>query len=153
MGEFVAHSRNMLIAEVMAWMESNRILIGWLGAASLTMVILGLVIVPILVVRMQPDYFLEDRDDKRSMKERHPAVRLSSVVLKNLAGGLLVVGGILLSLPLVPGQGLLTILIGLAVMDFPGKRNLEIWLIRRKPVGWTIAKLREKANRPPLVMP
>lgn len=147
------HNSLMSVAEVMTWMESNQTLIGWLGAASFTMLILGLVIVPILVVRMQPDYFLENRNEERSMRERHPVMRFSTIFLKNLAGGILVIGGILLSLPLVPGQGLLTVLIGLAVMDFPGKRKLEIWLIRRKPVAWTISKLREKAKRPPLVMP
>ena len=140
-------------ASFFQWIENNGTLLGWLGAASVAMVLLSVIIVPILVVNMQPDYFLQDRDEAKSMRRRHPVLRFLGRVLKNLAGGLLVIGGILLSLPLIPGQGLLTIFIGLAVMDFPGKRKLELWLVRLRPVSWAIRKLREKANRPPLALP
>ncbi len=115
------------------------------------MVVASMIIVPVLVVRMQADYFLAERDAEQSMGVRHPAWRVTGVALKNFAGALLVIGGLLMCV--LPGQGLLTILIGLAVMDFPGKRKLELWLIRRKPVHWAIDKMRQKAARPPLVLP
>ncbi|MDF1755748.1 MAG: hypothetical protein P1U89_23360 [Verrucomicrobiales bacterium] len=136
-----------------SWMDANRDWLGWVGAGSLIMLILSLIIVPILVVRMQPDYFMENRDKASSMQVKHPVLGFFGKLLKNLAGGLLVIGGILLSLPLIPGQGLLTILIGLAVMDFPGKRRLELWIIKMKPVNWAIQKLRAKADQPPLNLP
>lgn len=134
-------------------MDANREWLGWVGLGSMIMLILSLIIVPILVVRMQADYFMENRNENLSMKRRHPVLRIGGKILKNLAGGLLVFSGLLLSLPLVPGQGLLTVLIGLAVMDFPGKRKLELWIIRLKPVTWAIQKLRAKADQPPLVLP
>lgn len=137
----------------MVWMDTNRDWLGWVGAGSLLMLVLSLLIVPVLVVKMQPDYFLETRDEQKSMKERHPALRFIGKFLKNLGGGILVISGILLSLPLIPGQGLLTVLIGLAVMDFPGKRRLELWLVKLGPVHWAIKKLRAKADQPPLVLP
>ena len=132
-------------------MDINRELLGWLGGASLGMLLVSAIIVPMLVIRMQQDYFLDGRDEQLSMKKRHPFLRVSGLVLKNIAGGLLVIAGIIMTV--APGQGLLTVLIGLALMDFPRKRELEIWLIKRKPVNWAIAKLREKANRPPLLLP
>ena len=50
----------------------------------------------------------------------------------------------------LPGQGLLTILIGLAVMQFPGKFELERWLVTRKGVLEGINWLRQRSGRLPL---
>jgi hypothetical protein len=70
---------------------------------------------------------------------------------KNLLGAVLVVVGILLSLPGVPGQGLLTILIGLMLLDFPGKRSFERRLLARPRVLETMNRIRARLGRPPLV--
>ena len=72
------------------------------------------------------------------------------MICKNLLGFLLVALGIVLSLPGVPGQGLLTILIGAMLVNFPGKRACERWLLQRRGVLTTINKLRVKAGRAPL---
>jgi len=46
----------------------------------------------------------------------------------------LVVLGIIMALPGVPGPGILTIVLGVMLLNFPGKRRLERWLIRRPMV-------------------
>jgi len=56
-------------------------------------------------------------------------------------------------MPLVPGQGILTILIGLSLLDFPGKRNLELKLIRLRTVRKAINWIRARAQQPPLELP
>jgi len=142
-----------VIEQFLDWIATNRTLINWLGATSVIMFVLTIMIVPILVVKMQPDYFLENRNEDLSIKAQHPVIRMIGKILKNLMGGLLVIAGIVLSVPLIPGQGFLTILIGLALMDFPGKRRLELWLVKRKPVTWAIQKLRARAHHPPLILP
>jgi hypothetical protein len=63
---------------------------------------------------------------------------------------LLVLLGVALSLPGVPGQGLITILIGVMLLDFPGKRELERKIISRPAVLSNVNKLRNKFSRPPL---
>lgn len=133
------------------WLSLNSGWLGWLGALSLLTIVLSMIIVPILIVRMQPDYFLEQRDTDLSVETRQPIVHLLAKLAKNIIGGILLIGGVLMCL--LPGQGLLTILIGLAVMDFPGKRRAEIWLFRRKPINWAVNKIRTKANRSPLLLP
>ena len=71
--------------------------------------------------------------------------------LKNLAGlGIVVLGVAML---LLPGQGILTILIGLTLLDFPGKRRLEIWFVRRSSILNGINRIRKKARREPLMLP
>jgi len=58
--------------------------------------------------------------------------------------------GIVLSLPGVPGQGILTILLGLIFLDIPGKRPLEARIIKRPAVLSAINNLRAKYSKPPL---
>jgi hypothetical protein len=60
--------------------------------------------------------------------------------------------GIILSLPGVPGQGILTILLGLIFLDIPGKRPLEARIIRRPAVLSAINKLRARYDKPPLIV-
>jgi hypothetical protein len=70
---------------------------------------------------------------------------------KNALGIVLVVLGVLLSLPGVPGQGVLTMLIGLILLDFPGKRSLERKLVARPRVLETMNRVRAWLGKPPLV--
>ena len=79
-------------------------------------------------------------------------VRWGAVIAKNLLGVFLVLLGILLSLPGVPGQGILTILLGLIMLDIPGKRPLEARIIKRPTVRDAINKLRTRYNKPPLIL-
>jgi len=60
--------------------------------------------------------------------------------------------GILMSLPGVPGQGLLTILLGIMLLDFPGKRGLEYKLVSKPRVRDAINKLRHKFDKPDLIL-
>jgi len=72
------------------------------------------------------------------------------VILKNILGLILIIIGIILSLPGVPGQGILTILLGLIMMDIPGKRPLEAKIISRPAVLAAVNKLRSKYDKPAL---
>ncbi len=79
-------------------------------------------------------------------------VRWGVVVLKNLFGVFLILLGIVLSLPGVPGQGIITILLGLIMLDIPGKRPLEARIIKRPAVLAAINGLRARYNKPPLIL-
>ncbi|HVF29551.1 MAG TPA: hypothetical protein VNA22_01225 [Pyrinomonadaceae bacterium] len=77
-------------------------------------------------------------------------VRWGAVIAKNVFGVFLVGLGIILSLPGVPGQGILTILLGLIMLDIPGKRPIESWIIKRPAVLSAVNSFRGKYNKPPL---
>jgi len=68
---------------------------------------------------------------------------------KNALGYILVVAGIIMLV--LPGQGIFTILIGIMLLNFPGKYQLERWLATRGPVLRSINWLRQRAGRAPLV--
>lgn len=111
----------------------------------------NLALVSVILVKIPADYF-KDSSSNKFLAKQSPVVRVLAIIGKNLAGVLLVILGVLLSLPGVPGQGILTILLGVMLLDFPGRRSLE-----RRIVGWpkvfnAINKLRRRFNKPPLVL-
>jgi hypothetical protein len=77
-------------------------------------------------------------------------VRWGAVIAKNIFGVFLILLGLALSLPGVPGQGILTILLGLIMLDIPGKRPLEARIIKRPAVLAAINNLRARYSKPPL---
>jgi hypothetical protein len=79
-------------------------------------------------------------------------VRWGAVIAKNILGVFLVLLGLALSLPGVPGQGVLTILLGLIMLDIPGKRPLEARIIKRPTVLAAANRLRAKYGKEPLLL-
>jgi hypothetical protein len=110
---------------------------------------LSLGIVSLILIKLPADYFRSDYD-RRFWTERHHALRITAVVGKNVLGVLLIVLGIIMSLPGVPGQGLLTVLLGVMLVDFPGKNRLEQKLLHRPAIRNSINKLRNRFGKPPL---
>ena len=127
------------------WLTQNAL---WIGVASFFMLIVGLVSIPFLLGRIRADYFLHPEAPAQSGKHRHPVIRWSWFIGKNLLGVILVLAGI--AMLIAPGQGVLTILIGIMLLDFPGKRSLEFWIIRRPGVLKAANWIRRKSNHPPL---
>ena len=107
--------------------------------------------VSFMLVRIPATYF-HSSHDRAMWVDRHRAVRWSGMLMKNLIGVVLIILGIVMSLPGVPGQGILTILLGLMLLDVPGKRRWEQKLVRRPKVLQTINQLRRKFDKPPLVL-
>jgi len=102
-----------------------------------------------LLIAMPADYFV--RSGPLPWQLRHPVVRWTLVVGKNLLGAvLLVVGLVMLA---VPGPGILTILAAFVLLDVPGKRAMEQRFLALPAVLQTINRIRQRANRPPLEMP
>ena len=66
-------------------------------------------------------------------------IRVLGLVAKNLAGVLLVLLGLIMAIPGVPGQGLLTAVIGITLLNLPGKLKVERRLLRiaaLRPYAW-----------------
>ncbi len=138
-----------MLTDVFGLITWQSVLLG-VGLFLVTFTI-SLAIVAFIMIRIPPDYFHTDRP-RNLWADRHPAVRFLGVFAKNVLGVVLVVLGILLSLPGVPGQGFLTILLGVMLLDFPGKRTLEHKLVSRPQVLKTINKLRHRFGKPDLVL-
>jgi hypothetical protein len=133
------------------WLQTHEVLLGWLGVASVLMFVGSLIAVPWLVVRIPADYFVHRRHFVDRWKDRHPLVRIALLAAKNLCGVVLILAGI--AMLVLPGQGILTIVIGLMCIDFPGKFTLEQRLALQPPVLSTMNWMRAKTGRSPLEMP
>ena len=125
------------------WLKAHGLVLGILSAASF----IGSVLFCTLVIMYLPsDYFLLKRQAHRI---KQPILRLVLKVLKNLIAAILIVVG-LIQIPL-PGQGVLTILIGIVISDIPGKRRLERRIIRLPSVLSTVNSIRSRFRRPLLL--
>ncbi|MEN6452412.1 MAG: PGPGW domain-containing protein [Thermoguttaceae bacterium] len=134
-----------------AWLQSHEVLLGWLSVASAVMFFGSLIAVPWLVVHLPTDYFLRQRHYADRWKPRHPLLRVAFLGLKNVTGVVLILAGV--AMLVLPGQGILTILVGMLFVDFPGKFALERRVARQPPVFRALNWIRKKALRPPLEAP
>ena len=112
---------------------------------------LSFLAIGIVVVKVPENYF-SSHYERDFLPDSPFLIRWGAVILKNILGVVLVIIGIILSLPGVPGQGVLTILIGLIMIDIPGKRPFEARIISRPTILGAVNNLRAKYNKPPLVL-
>jgi hypothetical protein len=117
----------------------------WLVATAATLAIAAMI-----VVKLPPTYFSED---SATHAVRVGSWRSPRHVTRNALGVVLVALGLAMSIPGIPGQGLLTMLIGLMLVDFPGRRRLEKALVRRPGILAAINRMRARFGHPPLLPP
>lgn len=136
-----------LLSDFVSGLTWQKILVGALIFLASFLINLG--IVSFILVKLPADHFSKNRKTKFWAGPR-PAIHAAKVIGKNIAGVLLVALGIVLSLPGVPGQGLLTVLLGIMLLDFPGRHRLEQKLLSKPSIVNTINRLRERFDKPPL---
>lgn len=121
----------------------------WLLAFSVLSLVVASLLGVWFVAQLPADYFVFD--------ERHPPhgnhwiIRLVLVLVKNAIGIVLIAAGLVMLF--TPGQGLLTIIAGLLLANFPGKYALERWLARQSAVMAALNWLRARRGQPPFVTP
>jgi hypothetical protein len=135
------------VIESLSWGETLALSLG----LFLVSFVGSIVLVSVALVRLPTTYFQGDRPPP-FWQHRHPALRWLAVIGKNLVGVVLVLFGIIMALPGVPGQGFLTILIGIMFLDFPGKRRLERKIVSRPMVLRAVNRLRARWGKPAFVL-
>lgn len=133
-----------------SWLSDPGAWLGGMAIASALMLVVAALLLPWILGRIPPDYFLETPSEHRR-HSRHPGARAAMAVARNLLGLVLVLAGV--AMLVLPGQGLLTILAGLVLVDVPGKRRVELALLRRRSVKRAVDWLRRRTGHPPLQLP
>lgn len=133
------------------WFREHPVITGWMFALSIALFVGSLLGMPIIIARMSPDYFVSREPAPQSWRRRHAVTRFVLLGIKNLLGLILFVAGI--AMLVLPGQGVITILVGISLLDFPGKRWLELRIVRERHVLRAIDWIRTRAKRPPLLLP
>lgn len=135
-------------SQISQWIQAHEALLGWLGALSIVFLCATMIAVPVIVLLLPRRYLLEY--DNPVFLPASPLYTPFSL-LKNAVGVLFALAG--LAMLLLPGQGLLTIFIGLTLIDFPAKRKVIRWILRRRRLLRAINRFRAGFHRPPLAFP
>ncbi len=134
---------------MLEWIGLSKAAGWWIVIASAVMLFGAMVAVPWLVIRIPADYFAHPHRADSEWIRKRPVFRLIWVIAKNMLGGAFFILGVLMLV--LPGQGLLTLLIAVALLDFPGKFRLQRWVVTRRGVIDSIDWIRKRAGKEPLV--
>ncbi|MDH3347870.1 MAG: PGPGW domain-containing protein [Desulfobulbaceae bacterium] len=118
-----------------------------LGALSVITFIGSLLAVPWIIARLPHDYFIRHRIQVEARHKRHPVLALIIFIIRNVIGGLLLVAGI--AMLILPGQGILTMIIGISFMDFAGKHTLVDSFVRQPKIVKLLNWIRKKEKKSP----
>lgn len=140
-----------MIDSTLTWIDAHPGLTVGLAGLSVLTFVGSLLALPFLVARLPEDYFSDTRRHPSRLRRFHPLVYLGLRLLKNLVGWVLILAGLVMLV--LPGQGLLTILLGLILSDFPGKFALERRLAANPRILAGINWLRRRGGHPPLRPP
>jgi Na+/H+ antiporter NhaD/arsenite permease-like protein len=128
-----------MIHTLSSWLSHPWITWG-VGIFSLVAVLASVVLVPRFLAKLPGGYLNE--------AEPPPPRSLPLRILRNVLGGVLVLLGV--AMLLLPGQGLLTLLVGVLLVDFPGKHAFVVRVLSRPKVLAIVNKLRTRHGAAPL---
>jgi len=137
---------NELLNQASQLISNYKSFILWLGTISFLIFIFSLFSIKWLVALIPSDYFINKSSSK--FRSKYPIIWLLSIIIKNILGYTLIIGGILMLV--LPGQGLFTIMIGLMLSNYPGKYLIEKRFIAIPRVLKTINWLRKRSGKSPL---
>ena len=133
------------------WLEEYEHIIQLLGTYSLIMLVITLVVLPVVVMILPKDYFAHEHREMSHGPRPFNLLYTLLVIVKNLLGIVVILAGV--AMLVLPGQGVLTILIGFTLTDFPGKFAIERWIVRQPGVTKGLNWIRAKVGKPPFIMP
>lgn len=115
----------------------------WWGIGLSVLTVLLFVPGTVLVLlHIPPDFLQRDRKTLVERFRKSGWLWGSILVMKNVLAVVFLIAGVLMLF--IPGQGVLAILAGLILLDFPGKQSLERWIITQKTVLPTVNWLRRR---------
>lgn len=129
---------------------ANPYVIQIVTAVSITTMVSSLAITPVILARLPADYFLHERPHLIELLRQGPLSKCLMIVAKNILGSVLVIVGVILLF--MPGQGLLTILVGFLLMDFPRKQKVMRSIAARPKITRSLNWLRARRGKPPLIL-
>ena len=136
---------------VRQWVLSNETLLAILGGVSVAMFFGTLAVLGTVIVSLPEGYFLKSHRESPRQPISNPGTWFVYLVVKNMLGAVLIFAGI--AMLFLPGQGMLSILIGVSIASFPGKRRMIRFLVGRKAILKSANWLRQKFGRAPFRAP
>ena len=137
-----------LINALIVWFSNHPGILITLGISSVFIFILSIVGISWFVAQIPDDYFLSTKRQRTKWGQEKPILRLLFLLVKNIVGIFLIFAGLLMII--LPGQGFLTIVTGLLLINYPGKFKLEQKIVAMPSIFKALNWIRKKANKNPL---
>ena len=104
------------------FLDYFKVVIPYLVGISIFIMVISLLSIKWLVNQIPSDYLIKNTTETSFNKLPVP-LRILIFIFKNLLGYLLILGGMIMLI--LPGQGLLTMMVGLVLSDYPEKKHLK----------------------------
>ncbi len=134
-----------------AWIFAHKEPLQWAGLLSLLLLVLSAALAPVVALWLPPDFLSADRTARPGSLSNRTVLGCLVKGARNMVGAALVLAGTVMLI--MPGQGVLSIVVGLGLMDFPGKRRALRRLAAQRRVLRAINRFRVRFGRPPLQVP
>ncbi len=128
------------------WLAQHSGTLTVVAALSFVLLLASLLATPWVLAKLPENYFVLPPKQTPNSAGR---VLLSAV--KTLLGLLMIITGIIMFI--TPGPGLVCLVLGIILCDFPGKQTLLKRLVRQPNVFSTLNWVRAKASKPPFLLP
>jgi hypothetical protein len=135
----------ILIPELWKFLQDNSHWAGLLALVSILLLAGSILFIPGILLRLPKDYFHNPHHRPLESLLPHPVLRMILLILKNVFAILLAVAGF--GMLVLPGQGVLTLLVALILLDFPGKFALKRKLISVPRIHHTANAFRKKRGK------
>ncbi len=126
------------------FLTDYRYLFTWLAVISSICFFASLLFIPLIICRLPDNYFLHLHKHS-TMENTHPFVYIFLRLLRYLFGAILLAAGLLMLF--LPGQGLLTMMLGLSLLDFPGKQKAVDTLFNLNSIQKALNWIRTKGSK------
>ena len=134
-----------MIENTFAFLKNNEVILFWISILSILFFFISLLFIKTIILKIPDDYFIRK---KNLFISENIYLSILYLFIKNIIGIIFLIGGVMMLV--LPGQGILTIIIALMLLDFPGKKYFEGKIIKSKPVLKSINWVRKKSNKAPL---
>jgi len=114
---------------------------------SIVLLIASVVATPWLVSRLPADYLRH----KEHKVNRYPLTRVVILFIRTLIGFALIIAGLIMLI--IPGPGLVTLVAGISIARFPGKRTLLGKIASHRIIFSSLNRMRQQHGRPPFKHP
>jgi hypothetical protein len=125
--------------------------LAYVTGLSIATFVVSAAVLPWLLTRLPADYFVETEREPGPPWPRHPLAYWAWRVAKNILGLVLLAAGVVMLF--TPGQGVLTIIAALWLLDVPWKRRCERFLVLRPNVLGALNWMRARTGHDPLQRP
>jgi hypothetical protein len=138
-----------ILSDIAGWVQGHTALLVEGAGLWIVTLLATIVAVRYYFVSIPSDHFARGHEPLAGWRFSHPALRWTVLVAKNLLGAAMVVVGLVMLV--TPGPGWFALLVGLALLDIPGKRAVERKIIQRPALLHLVNHLRVRAGQPELV--